>query len=74
MVSGVEQLRRLNKSECDTIVNSIPAEWDVSVGARQALARLVYERALFVADNIVDCLEPICWPQQKFEVDRNGDG
>lgn len=73
VMRGAELLRRLNSADCDVIVDSIPTEWEVSAGVRKALARLVYERARFVADNIIDRLAPSCWPQQDFDFEKNGD-
>ena len=63
VVQGVsEHLLALETARVRQLVESIPAEWQVSADAKQALCDLILQRAAFVARNIEQHLAPICWP------------
>ncbi len=69
------ELRQLDRDVLRSIIGMIPAEWDVSGEARNALEEFLYRRAEFVADTIVRRLTSQLWPQQElsFPVDEEGD-
>jgi hypothetical protein len=58
-----ERLARFDKDLAMQYVAEIPEEWQVSEGARAALAELIALRADFVGRTIGDALAPTCWPQ-----------
>ena len=57
-----EHLLTLETARVREFVESIPAEWQVEVDAKQALCDLIMERATFVAESIEHSLALTCWP------------
>ena len=49
---AAEELRNLRAHLWEDLVNSVPAAWQVSSDAKQAIGRLLLERARYLADNI----------------------
>jgi hypothetical protein len=47
------------------VVDSIPAEWDVTRAVRSALKRLIFQRAAFLVSKVAKILEPYCKQNQK---------
>jgi hypothetical protein len=60
--AGLGRLRQLEEQTVAEFVESIPAEWQVSAVARQALLEMIYRRAGFVAESMLAALETACWP------------
>lgn len=58
------------------IIESIPSEWEVKETGRQALTRLLCERADFLSGRLADMLNPLCnlHEGELFEEGGNGDG
>ncbi len=50
------RLRQVSRKTLSQIVQTIPREWDVSTGARDALASFLLGRAAYVADSIMGAL------------------
>ena len=53
----IESLRNISKAEIASMLKRIPKEWDVSDNTIKAWNTLIYQRARFLADNVVDLLE-----------------
>ena len=70
--AAADTLRRATTSVVEPMVQSIPAEWEVSQAIRIALVQLVCSRAAYVADRIYDSLKALCWPQEEFDFDQQG--
>ncbi len=63
LLAAVQNLRAIRPEEVRSIVESIPAEWDVSRAAREALMELIVRRAAFVSEYI----EGWIWPRREFD-------
>ncbi len=57
LLAGVDKLKTLHRSWVDQLVGRIPAEWQVDGQGRTALAKLVYDRAGYVAETFIPTLE-----------------
>ena len=55
--SCAARLREMDMVTAEEMVQTVPAEWDVSAEAKQAWSELIYHRAGFVADNVQDWIE-----------------
>jgi hypothetical protein len=49
---ALEELQNLRAEMWEDLLNSVPTAWQVSSDAKQAIGRLLLERARFLADNI----------------------
>jgi hypothetical protein len=58
-----ERLSHFRRSIMEGFVNRIPSEWNVTASAREALCRLVTERAAYVSHNASDWLKSATWSQ-----------
>lgn len=72
--SALQYLGTFDRNTCQRIADSIPAQWEVSPEARQALCDLICQRAAYVADNIEQWLAPKCWSQGELDFDKGGGG
>jgi hypothetical protein len=54
--AAVARLREMNMDEARRVIPEIPAEWQVSPAAQDAMLELVSRRAGLVADRILDQL------------------
>jgi len=66
---GVGRLTFYNTAAAEKIVQSIPKEWDVSPGARQAFVDFLVGRASYVAEHIMRVL----WPQAELGFTEEGE-
>ena len=73
IASAVTHLRRLSRNIVQSMVDTIPQEWDVSAGTRTSLTNLIYERSCFVANTIPRTLAVDCGPQGLLEFKHTGD-
>lgn len=53
------RLRELDAATAEAIIETVPAEWDVTNAARKAWSELIYRRAGFVADNVHAWIEKV---------------
>jgi len=60
--ASIEHLRRVCRDEMMAIVETLPSEWEVGMSARQALIRLIVDRACHLADNLERALGSVVWP------------
>jgi hypothetical protein len=60
---AAQRLATFTSQTAERFVRSIPREWDVSPGARRALAELLVARADYTAQNILRRL----WPQKELD-------
>jgi len=51
------RLKELDAETAKEMIETVPAEWEVTQDARKAWAELVYRRAGFVADNVQKWIE-----------------
>lgn len=58
--AATRRLKNLGRDEIERIVASLPADWQVSRAARKALVDLLCDRAVFLADTIMDALTLQC--------------
>jgi len=65
--AGIVRLKELDQTVVDEIVATIPADWEVSEGARNALKELICRRASYVAENMLAAVGKACWPGQLFD-------
>jgi hypothetical protein len=65
--TGVDRLRDFREETAGEIIATIPSDWEVSVGARSAMKALICERAIYVADTILDLVQQACWPSHLFD-------
>lgn len=65
--SAIVRLGELREDTVSEIVQSAPAEWEVTRPVRNALKDLICQRAAFVAANIMPLLQRACWPGQLFD-------
>jgi hypothetical protein len=63
-----DRLREMTADVAQEVVASVPEAWEVSAGARIALRDFIVQRAGFVADNMIDWLGPVCWPQAELDL------
>jgi hypothetical protein len=63
-----DRLREMTADAAQDVVASVPETWEVSAGARIALRDFIVQRAGFVADNMIDWLGPLCWPQAELDL------
>lgn len=55
--SSAERLKEMDLGTARAMIETVPAEWEVSEETREAWAELIYRRAGFVADNVEDWIE-----------------
>lgn len=55
---AAKQIGTISRDVIGELIETIPAEWDVTAPIRDALADLIYSRATFLAENVVDMLYP----------------
>jgi hypothetical protein len=65
--AGISRLGEVTKQVAEEIVRSIPPDWEVKEGARDALTELICRRAEFVAENILAKIAKVAWPGQLFD-------
>ena len=58
IVSAAADLRGLDRSDVEAMVARVPRGWDVNRTTRTAWVRLICERAIFVANNVVEWIYP----------------
>lgn len=63
--TAADRLRRATPEAVRPMVQTIPAEWQVPAGARNALVQFVASRAAYLADTIFAKLKAACWPQDE---------
>jgi hypothetical protein len=71
----VNRLRQVDEGNIETVIDSIPQEWEVPSEARSALKELICRRAAFLSDRIAEMLEPYYPSKQDtfgWEEDSNG--
>ncbi len=61
------RLEEVTAENVRAIVGAIPAEWQVSDKAREAMSQLICRRAIWLADSITDRLAAHCDPQMKLK-------
>ncbi|HEY3789712.1 MAG TPA: hypothetical protein VGL71_12700 [Urbifossiella sp.] len=66
----VSRLRELLAPFVADIVATIPADWQVSAGARSSLVELITRRAEFVGDTVSKLIAKVCWRGKLFDTDR----
>jgi len=71
MREGIDRLATLSRTFVREIIAEIPREWEVDDSTRDAMLRLICERAEFIKNTICEHL----WPQTEiaFPEDRQGD-
>lgn len=57
IVDCVARLRELEAKTVESIIATVPTEWDVSVQVRQAWSELIFRRAGFTANNVERWIE-----------------
>lgn len=57
ITSSAARLREMDAVTARAIVETVPREWEVTPEARTAWSELIYRRAGFVADNVVDWID-----------------
>jgi len=65
--SAISRLRQVDEGFVADIVASIPSAWEVNRKSRDALRKLICQRAAFVADTILGVISKNCWPGQFFD-------
>ena len=68
VLATCDRLREMTADVAQEVVASVPEAWEVSAGARIALRDFIVQRAGFVADNMIDWLGPLCWPQAELDL------
>lgn len=66
--AAVRDLRTIERTVVEPMVNDIPNEWEVGPEAKSALVELIVQRASFVADTIIKAI----WPQGLLDL-RDGE-
>ncbi|WP_207394597.1 HipA family kinase [Bremerella alba] len=67
VIEAIEKLSEVDQNMIRGVVNKIPREWDIDSETRDALVRLLVQRAVYVADTILPSIRKICWPNQLFD-------
>lgn len=56
VISAIADLKAVTQDDIGQAVDSIPLEWEVKMQARSSLSDLLWRRAMFVAENIMEWL------------------
>jgi hypothetical protein len=67
IAAAIDRLRKLDRAWVTAVVDTIPADWDVSAASGKALAELIVRRAGFVADRVMELVGRVCWSGQLFD-------
>jgi hypothetical protein len=67
VAAAIDRLEELDETVVMRIVETIPADWEVTTAARKALTELIVRRAAFVSDHVKDLIGHVCWPGQLFD-------
>jgi len=65
--TAVADLATLDVSFVNDLVNEIPNEWQVLAAARNSLAKLIVQRAHYVAESVLPAISAVCWPGKLFD-------
>ena len=65
--NAIDDLSKLNVNVVREIVERIPNQWQVDARTRDALIKLIYDRANFVVDSILAKIAEQCWPDKLFD-------
>jgi hypothetical protein len=68
--AAISRINEVTKQTVSGIVATIPADWEVKKGARDALIELICRRAEFVAENFPSQISKLAWPGQLFDNDK----
>lgn len=60
---AIADLPTITKPEVETVVQSIPSEWQVDQPSRQALTELIFRRAAFISDEAETIMNQIFSPE-----------
>jgi len=63
VANAASQLRSFPREEASAALGQLPRDWLVPARAAEALEEFICQRAIFVAEHIVEWLAPTCWPQ-----------
>ncbi|MEZ4651954.1 MAG: hypothetical protein R3E97_24770 [Candidatus Eisenbacteria bacterium] len=66
---SLSKLKTFRAEDCRDLLARVPRQWGLDQPSRDALCDLVTFRARFVGDNMMEWLEPLCWPQGELTFD-----
>ena len=63
VADAASRLSGFPREEASAAIGELPRDWLVSASAADALEEFICQRAVYVAEHIVEWLAPTCWPQ-----------
>lgn len=63
VANAVSTLSHFSREEASAALGQLSRDWLVPASAVEALEEFIFQRAVFVAEHIVEWLAPRCWPQ-----------